>query len=237
MGLPGIHDIRRRQELFEGPSQQEIGMKLTSTAFALLLAASGLTMAAPAVAQEQKADPAAAEAKKPKVSSNARNEIVALQTAVNAKNAAAIPAALAAAQAKAKTKDDQYIVAQLQLKAAVDANDTAGMMTGLQAVLNSGWLAPADISCAAIVIAFDVVRGLLNRSVEATIPVKNAVAICSSNSGLSLFSESLRPTSISPRLLAFCSCQSMLPKSLLVSPTVTVATVASCKIRPCALKA
>jgi len=117
-------------------------MKLTSTAFALLLAASGLSMAAPAVAQEQ-ADPAAAKAM-PKVSAGARKEIVALQTAVNAKDAANIPAALAAAQAKAKTKDDQYIVAQLQLKAAVDANDTAAMMTGLQAVLNSGWLPPAD---------------------------------------------------------------------------------------------
>ena len=38
----------------------------------------------------------------------------------------AIPAALAAAQAKAKTKDDHYVIAQLQLKAAVDAKDNAG---------------------------------------------------------------------------------------------------------------
>ena len=118
-------------------------MKLTSTAFALLLAASGLTMAAPAMAQEQ--DPAAAAAaNQPKISAGASKEIIELQTAVNAKDVANIPAKLAAARAKAKTKDDQYVIAQLQLRAAVNANDNAAMMTGLQAVLDSGWLQPAD---------------------------------------------------------------------------------------------
>ena len=117
-------------------------MKLNSTAFALLLAASGLTMAAPALAQK-KDEAAAAAANQPKVSAGARKEIAELQTAVNAKDVANIPAKLAAAQAKAKTKDDQYVVAQLQLKAALDANDNAGMLAGLQAVLNSGWLQPA----------------------------------------------------------------------------------------------
>ena len=82
--------------------------------------------------------------KQPQISSGARKEIVALQTAVNAKDAATIPAALAAAQAKAKNKDDQFVIAQLQLKAAVDAKDNAATLAGLQAVLSSGYLAQAE---------------------------------------------------------------------------------------------
>ena len=78
-------------------------MKLTPTALALMLAAGGLAMTAPAVAQDKKAE-AAPAVKQPQISSGARKEIVALQAAVNAKDTAAIPAALAAAQAKAKNK-------------------------------------------------------------------------------------------------------------------------------------
>lgn len=118
-------------------------MKLTPTAFGLLLAASGLAMTAPAAAQNKAAE-AAPAAKQPQISSGARKEIVALQAAVNAKDAATIPAALAAAQAKAKNKDDQFVIAQLQLKAAVDAKDNAATLAGLQAVLASGYLAPAE---------------------------------------------------------------------------------------------
>ena len=118
-------------------------MKLTPTALAIVLAAGGLAMTAPAVAQDKKAETAPA-AKQPQISNGARKEIVALQTAVNAKDTAAIPAALAAAQAKAKNKDDQFVIAQLQLKAAVDAKDNAATLAGLQAVLNSGYLAPAE---------------------------------------------------------------------------------------------
>jgi len=118
-------------------------MRLTTTAIALALAATGLAITAPAVAQEKKPE-AAAAAKQPQISSGARKEIVALQAAVNAKDAATIPAALAAAQAKAKNKDDQFVIAQLQLKAAVDAKDNAATLAGLQAILNSGYLAPAE---------------------------------------------------------------------------------------------
>jgi tetratricopeptide (TPR) repeat protein len=118
-------------------------MRLTTTAIALVLAATGLAITAPAVAQEKKPE-AAAAAKQPQISSGARKEIVALQAAVNAKDAATIPAALAAAQAKAKNKDDQFVIAQLQLKAAVDAKDNAATLAGLQAILNSGYLAPAE---------------------------------------------------------------------------------------------
>jgi len=118
-------------------------MKLTPTALALMLAAGGLAMTAPAVAQDKKAE-AAPAVKQPQISSGARKEIVALQAAVNAKDTAAIPAALAAAQAKAKNKDDQFVIGQLQLKAAVDAKDNAATLAGLQAVLSSGYLSPAE---------------------------------------------------------------------------------------------
>ncbi|MFL6722894.1 MAG: tetratricopeptide repeat protein [Sphingomicrobium sp.] len=129
-------------------------MKLNPIALALSLG--GLAAASPALAQYASPPPpqapnvpraeTATQAKGPeiKVSAGARKEIAALQTAVNAKDAATIPAALAAAKAKAKTKDDQYAIAQLQLKAAVDANDKAAMLAGLQAVISSGFLSPAE---------------------------------------------------------------------------------------------
>jgi tetratricopeptide (TPR) repeat protein len=140
-------------------AQQENGMKLTPTALTLVLASSSLAMVSPAMAQygssappkvaaPPKGEAPAAEASageyKPNISSSARKEIVELQTAVNAKDAANIPAKLAAAQAKAKTKDDRYVIAQLQLKAAVDAQDNAAIMTAIDAVLASDVLPPAN---------------------------------------------------------------------------------------------
>ena len=116
-------------------------MKFTSTAFALMLAASGLAMTAPASAQGQAAAAATAQ---PKVTKEASKPLSELQKAVNAKDAANIPALLAAAQAKVKTKDDKFVLAQLQLKAAVDANDNAATIAGLQAVVDSGFLPPAE---------------------------------------------------------------------------------------------
>jgi tetratricopeptide (TPR) repeat protein len=127
-------------------------MKLTATTKGLMLGS--LLAASPALAQyasppPQKA-PEASEsasqpaANQPKISNNARKEIVALQAAVNAKDAATIPTALAAAQAKAKSKDDQYVIGQLQLKAAVDAKDNAATLAGLQAVISSGYLSPPE---------------------------------------------------------------------------------------------
>src|SRR4029453_14175235 len=126
-------------------------MKLTPTTLALVISAGSITFASPAAAQygmpapkapstpqTRPAEEAPADQKGPSVSNAARKEIVALQAAVNGKNTAAIPAALAAAQAKAKTKDGKYVIAKLQLKAAVDANDTNAMSQGVEAVLASG---------------------------------------------------------------------------------------------------
>jgi len=136
-------------------------MKLTPTTLALVLASSSIAMASPALAQMGgygssspppkvaiPAPKAEAEAPtseyKPNISSAARKEIVELQTAVNAKDTATIPAKLAAAQAKAKNKDDHYVIAQLQLKAAVDANDEPAIIAGINAVLASDVLPAAN---------------------------------------------------------------------------------------------
>ena len=130
-------------------------MTSTSTALALVLATAGLAVASPALAQYNTPAPAptttavpataataAAPERKYNVSNGARKEIVALQTAVNAKNAAAIPGLLTAAQAKAKTADDKSHIAQLQLRAAVDTNDTIAMTAVIEGLIASG-AAPA----------------------------------------------------------------------------------------------
>ena len=79
------------------------------------------------------------------LSKEARNAIVALQTAVNANDTATIPAKLAAAQALAKTNDDKFVIATNQVKAATAANDLAGMRAGIDALKASGGAAPADL--------------------------------------------------------------------------------------------
>ena len=83
--------------------------------------------------------------RKVELSKEARNAIVELQTAVNNKDAANIPAKLAAAQAVAKTADDRHIIALLQTKAATDAGDLAGMRTGIDALRSSGVMTSADL--------------------------------------------------------------------------------------------
>ena len=139
-------------------------MKTTSTALAIVLATSAMAFAAPAAAQYRSsppqpvttaAPPAGTEpakgakgAKGEKqftISTQARKEILELQTAVNAKDVANIPAKLTAAQAKARTGDDKYIVARLQLQAAADANNTAAIGPAIEAVIASGVVPASDM--------------------------------------------------------------------------------------------
>lgn len=127
-------------------------MKMTHSALALVLASATMALASPAAAQynqpatsqtipQKPAETQAQPEKTYNISGQARKAIVALQEAVNSKNTAAIPAALAAAQAKAKSKDDNYVISQLQLKAAVDAKDNAAIAVALEAALASGGVA------------------------------------------------------------------------------------------------
>ena len=130
-------------------------MKLTPLAVGILLGGFAATSAlaqyaapqagnAPQANQAANRQEPAAPSGTPKVSKDASKSLSELQKAVNAKDAANIPALAAAAQAKVKSKDDRFVLAQLQLKAAVDANDNAAMIAGLQAVVNSGFLSPAE---------------------------------------------------------------------------------------------
>ena len=72
------------------------------------------------------------------VSKAAVKPIRELQAAVEANDTANIPAKLAAAQAVAKSPEEKYLVGQLQLKAAVAANNETAMGAALEAMLASG---------------------------------------------------------------------------------------------------
>ena len=92
---------------------------------------------------EPKSDPAAAPAAAPApcqagISKGARKALVELQTAVNAKDAANIPARIAAARAVAKSNDDRCFIAQMQVLAAVDSGDLKAIPAALEAQLASG---------------------------------------------------------------------------------------------------
>ncbi len=131
-------------------------MKLFSTT-ALALVAS--MTAVPAVAQDygsrpqamqpqteqpaQQAPPAqGAQAGPLKVtpSKKATPALIELQTAVQKKDVANIPAKLAAAQAVATTKEDRYLIGKFQLEAAVAANDNVAAGAAIEAMASSGVL-------------------------------------------------------------------------------------------------
>ena len=104
--------------------------------------------AAPALAQTTA--PAAAAAQpapcQAGISKGARAALVALQTAVAAKDSANIPARIAAAQAVAKSNDDRCFIGQMQVKAAVDSNDLKSVPAALEAQLASGGIPAARIA-------------------------------------------------------------------------------------------
>jgi tetratricopeptide (TPR) repeat protein len=81
-----------------------------------------------------------------KPSAKALKAIIELQKAVNANDTANIPARAAEAQAVASTKEDRYLIAQMQLKAALAAKDNAGMATAIDAIAKSGFADPASIA-------------------------------------------------------------------------------------------
>ena len=115
-------------------------MKIIISAAALALGAAAPAFAQGAAAPAQ-AQPAAAQ---PKISNKARPALVALQTAVNANDVANIPALVAAATAAASTPDDRYVIGQLQLKAALAANDLTAMAAAANAVAASNFLDTAS---------------------------------------------------------------------------------------------
>jgi hypothetical protein len=75
-----------------------------------------------------------------KVSSKALKAISELQAAVKANDVANIPAKAAAAQAVAQTKEDRYVIAQLQLQAAMAAKDNNAVAAAANAIAASGYV-------------------------------------------------------------------------------------------------
>jgi len=118
-------------------------MKLfTTTALALVAAA----FAVPASAQGSK--PAAAQPAQPQIkpSSKALKAIVDLQTVVNKKDWASVPAKVTAAEAVASTKEDHYLIAQFQLQAAVAANDKPAISAAIDKIAATNVLDTGKVS-------------------------------------------------------------------------------------------
>ena len=90
--------------------------------------------------QQQQQVPPGQNAQVVKPSGKAMKAIVDLQAAVNKNDTANIPAKVAAAQAVATTKEDRYLIGQLQLKAALAAKDNAATAAAIDNVAASGYL-------------------------------------------------------------------------------------------------
>ena len=115
-------------------------LALVSAAFPFAPAAAQYGSAPPAQPPQIRAPAPAAEPaqRKLSLSSAARKAIIDLKAAVDANDTANIPAKLAAAQAVAKSNDEKYLVAQLQLKSAAASKDAAAIKAGIEAMLASG---------------------------------------------------------------------------------------------------
>ena len=83
--------------------------------------------------------------RKLQVSKEAQKALIELQAAVNANDTATIPTKLAAAQAVAKNPDEKFFVASNQTKAALAANDLAGIRAGVDAMQLSGGAETPDL--------------------------------------------------------------------------------------------
>jgi tetratricopeptide (TPR) repeat protein len=137
-------------------------MKHASTALGLVLGLSAVSASAqpgpygavapqqqprPTNPQDQQQQPAQAQPSGGiKPSKKALKAIVELQTAVNANDAANIPAKVAAAKAVAETKEDRYLIGQMQLKAALATKDNAALAAAINDVANSGIASPSDVA-------------------------------------------------------------------------------------------
>jgi len=128
-------------------------MKLTTTALGLVLALAAAPIAAqmyspPPSAPQQTTTGDQPNQKQPQIqpSSGARKAIVDLQTAVNANEFTKVPGLVAAAQSVAKTKEDRYIIGQLQVKAALAAKDNVMLAAAIDTVAASGYVDQAKVA-------------------------------------------------------------------------------------------
>ena len=136
-------------------------MKFTTTALALVLTAtSGSALAQYGMQSPPPQNPTQTTTPPPnqpeeqqtttkggvKPSAKALKALVELQKAVDANDAANIPAKIAAAQAVASTKEDRYLIGQLQLKAALAGKNNAAMSAAVDAIAASGYQPPAQVA-------------------------------------------------------------------------------------------
>lgn len=135
-------------------------MKFTTTALALVLTAtSGSAFAQYGMQSPPPQNPTQTTTPPPnqpeeqtttkggvKPSAKALKALVELQKAVDANDAANIPAKVAAAQAVASTKEDRYLIGQLQLKAALASKNNAAMSAAVDAIAASGYQPPAQVA-------------------------------------------------------------------------------------------
>lgn len=122
-------------------------MKSISTfVIAAALAAGGAGLVFPAhgdaAPKKAKAPPGGATAtagnRQLTLSKEARPALKTLETAVKAKDEAAYPAALAAAQAAATTADEKYVVAKYRLEHGLNSNNAVEQLAALETVLAEG---------------------------------------------------------------------------------------------------
>lgn len=118
-------------------------MKLARSILFGLIAVTGAVPAAVHAQAQAQAQAAAQPAVK--VSPGAAKALTDLQKTVNAKDTANIPAKVAAAQAVAKTADDRFFIAEMQLKAAIDSNDRNAAIAAADAIAASGFPATAHL--------------------------------------------------------------------------------------------
>lgn len=129
-------------------------MKLTTTALGLVLALAAAPVAAQmyntpqSAPQQTTTGDQPSNDKQPQIrpSSGALKAIVDLQTAVNANQFDKVPGLVATAQRVAKTKEDRYIIGQLQVKAALAAKDNVMLAGAIDIVAASGYVDQARVA-------------------------------------------------------------------------------------------
>ncbi|MEN3971443.1 hypothetical protein WJS89_02010 [Sphingomicrobium sp. XHP0235] len=111
-------------------------MKTTLTAIALALASTALVAPAPVAAQEQ--------GKGLEISKEARESLVALQTAAQEQNWAAVPGLAQAAKAKAKKPDDYYFIGNFMVQAGQTTDNLDLTVQGIDTMATSGYASGTD---------------------------------------------------------------------------------------------
>ena len=167
-------------------------MKLVNRALGLAVGTAlggGLFAALPANAQAPAAAEAAPAAKPLKLSPQAQKPIMDLQAAIKAKNTAAVPGLLAAAQAAAKVPDDRAAIGQLQLQAAIDANEPNGLVAAADAAREGGLVSNANLASIYIHAAQQLVNA--KQLAPASAALDKALALDPSNTDVLLLKSDL----------------------------------------------